>query len=374
MTNIHLWELEITHWLTVGLLGVNWLKVAFWLCAYCVVYTYILYPICTAYFAKVLNRKPVGVGKFAGTVSIIIPAHNEEAYIVRRIHEFTLALASTGLDGEIIIVSDGSTDRTVELAREHANEYVQVLELTQNVGKAGALARAKHIARGDVIVLADARQHWAHDALENLLQNFTDPSVGGASGDLIIETSDGMMAGVGSYWRYEKWIRRNESKIHSTVGVTGAISAVRRELFPAIPVGTLLDDVYWPMQLVLAGHRVVHDETAIAYDRLPEKVGDEFKRKLRTLAGNFQLLMLMPSLLAPWRNPAWVQFMSHKIMRLIVPWALIVLLLVSAQLSEPIYRLAMFAQLSFYLIGVIGIVKEGQTRIPLASAAGSFSS
>ncbi len=347
-------------------------EISFWLCLACIFYTYALYPLAIALAARQNRRVPLIAGRFAGSVSILIPAYNEESCIVRRIDEFTAMLAATGLDGEIIVISDGSTDRTAALARERAGQSVKVLDLQQNVGKAEALAYAREVARGDVLVLADARQHWAPDALEILLENFTDPEVGGASGELVIDSGPGMLSGVGLYWKYEKWIRQNESKCHSTVGVTGAISAVRRELFPIIPKGTVLDDVYWPMQVVMRGYRVVHDQGSLAYDRLPERAGDEFKRKLRTLTGNFQLVALLPALLLPWRNPIWLQFMSHKIMRLVVPWALLALFVSSVVLHQPFYRLALVAQLAFYGIGLMGILQTGNSRLPLASTAGSF--
>ena len=347
-------------------------EISFWLCLACIFYTYALYPLAIAFAARQNRRVPLIAGRFAGSVSILIPAYNEESCIVRRIDEFTAMLAATGLDGEIIVISDGSTDRTAALARERAGQSVKVLDLQQNVGKAEALAYAREVARGDLIVLADARQYWAPDALEILLENFTDPEVGGASGELVIDSGPGMLSGVGLYWKYEKWIRQNESKYHSTVGVTGAISAVRRELFPIIPKGTVLDDVYWPMQVVMRGYRVVHDQRSVAYDRLPEKTGDEFKRKLRTLTGNFQLVALLPSLLLPWRNPIWFQFMSHKVMRLVVPWALLALFISSIVLPQPFYRLAFVAQLAFYGLGLMGILQTGKSRLPLASTAGSF--
>jgi cellulose synthase/poly-beta-1,6-N-acetylglucosamine synthase-like glycosyltransferase len=160
--------------------------------------------------------------------------------------------------------------------------------------------------------------------------------------------------------------------MHSSAGVTGAISAVRRELFRPIPKRTLLDDVYWPMQVVMQGYRVVHDEKAFAYDRLPEKTCDEFHRKVRTLTGNFQLLTLLPALLLPWRNPIWFQFISHKVMRLIVPWTLLTLLVVSTLLPEPIYRLALVTQLACYALGLTGIRLGGNSRLRMASALGSF--
>ena len=134
------------------------------------------------------------------------------------------------------------------------------------------------------------------------------------------------MAGVGLYWRFEKWLRRTESRLDSMVSVTGCIAAVRRELFPTLPAGTILDDVYWPLAVAMRGHRVIHEERARAFDRLPEKTRDEFRRKVRTLAGNFQLMARMPAALLPWRNRLWWQFVSHRVLRLVVPWALLALL------------------------------------------------
>jgi cellulose synthase/poly-beta-1,6-N-acetylglucosamine synthase-like glycosyltransferase len=376
------------------------LHIFFWLCIATVLYTYAFYPLLIAVIAKLRGHPVRPKGQFTGSVSIVLPFYNEEPFIARRLDELTHMLASTGLDTEIIAVSDGSTDRSsifaqgyterrvraqhlpngyserrmriLDLPTGYSRRRVRILELPKNTGKAEALTRACDVAVGDVIVFADSRQHWAPDALEKLLKNFFDPAVGGVSGDLIIESGPGLLSGVGRYWQYEKWIRRNESLIHSSAGVTGAISAVRRELFCPIPKRTVLDDVYWPMQVVLQGYRVIHDESALAYDRLPENAGDEFRRKVRTLTGNFQLLTLLPALLLPWRNPIWFQFVSHKVMRLIVPWALLVLFIVSALLPELFYRLALVSQLAFYVLGLMGIRQGGSSNIRMASAAGSF--
>ncbi len=163
-------------------------------------------------------------------------------------------------------------------------------ELPARVGKAAALNAGCALAEHEIIVFADIRQTWEADALLLLLENFADPSVGAVSGDLLLRDADGVLAGVALYWRYEKMLRRLEGRVWSVVGATGAISAVRRQLFCAIPPGTLLDDVYWPLCVALQGFRVIHDRRAIAYDRLPSRTRDEFRRKVRTLSGNFQLL------------------------------------------------------------------------------------
>jgi len=180
-------------------------------------------------------------------VSIVLAARNEESAISRRLEELLMHLKDSELTGEIVLVSNGSMDATVARAREfETTGLVRVLELPDNVGKSAALTMACQSLGSDVIVFADVRQTWADDALPKMLENFADPRVGAVSGDLVLQSSTGVLAGVGLYWRFEKWLRRTESLIHAQVGVTGAISAVRRELFRPIPQGTILDDVYWP--------------------------------------------------------------------------------------------------------------------------------
>ena len=167
-------------------------------------------------------------------------------------------------------------------------------------------------------------------------------------------------------------MRRLESRIHSTAGVTGAICAVRRALFCPIPPGTILDDVYWPLRVVMQGFRVIHDESAVAYDHLPAQAQDEFRRKVRTLSGNYQLMARLPAALWPGRNPIWWQFLSHKILRLTVPWALVALLVSAGLLAQPIYRAACALQLVFYLIALAGLWPPIGGRSRVAAAAASF--
>lgn len=345
------------------------LEIAFWCLAGFVAYTYALYPLGLAVLAR--RRRPSAVGPTPGSVSVVLAAFNEEDGLDRRLKELANLVAGSGVWGEIIVASDGSTDRTVEIARGFADAGVRVLDLPRG-GKAAALSAAAAVARHEVLVFADVRQRWAPDALTRLLENLADPAVGAVSGDLTVGASPGVMAGVGLYWRYEKLVRRLESRIGSVVGVSGSISAVRRALFRPIPPGTLLDDVYWPLQVVMQGYRVVHAEGAHAYDRLPDRVRDEFRRKVRTLSGNYQLMTRLGAALVPWRNPVWVQFLSHKVFRLLVPWALLGLLAASLLLAEPVYRAAFWAQVACYGLAVIGLWPRMGRRVRIASAAASF--
>jgi biofilm PGA synthesis N-glycosyltransferase PgaC len=228
-----------------------WLELSFWLCALGVAYVFVGYPLLIAAAARVFGRASHRNGSLPRSLSIVMAAHNEALEVERRISEFKAQIAAAGIAGEIILVSDGSTDGTAALARTQADAELQVVELEQRAGKAAALTLGCAEASGEIFVFADVRQSWAPDALRNLVENFRDPEVGAVSGNLLLERAPGVLAGVGLYWRFEKWLRAQESRLHSLTGVTGAISAVRRELFQPIPAGTLLDDVYWPLQVAM---------------------------------------------------------------------------------------------------------------------------
>jgi cellulose synthase/poly-beta-1,6-N-acetylglucosamine synthase-like glycosyltransferase len=347
----------------------NW-EWLFWGSAAVVLYTYVGYPLVLMLLGQCSPRVRQRE-RFTGAVSIVLAARNEEARIGRRVQELYHLLQRAGLQGEIIVVSDGSSDRTASIARASTGS-VRVLELAQHVGKAAALNEGAAAARYDVLVFADVRQTWSPDALPLLLENFADPRVGAVSGGLIVESAPGVMAGVGLYWRYEKWLRRLESQVHSSVGVTGAICAVRRLLFRDIPPGTVLDDVYWPLRVVMQGYQVVHDPRARAYDRLPERAGDELRRKARTLSGNLQLVTRLPEALLPWKNAVWFQWLSHKLLRLVVPWLLLAMLAGSALLPGAVYQSAFWTQAGGYLVGVAGLHPALGRRFRLMGAAASF--
>ncbi len=353
------------------------LETAFWSCLALVLYAYAGYPLLVALLSRLRPPAPRRA-PCTDSVSIILPAHNEELSIERRLRELRQQLRSAGVGGEIIVVSDGSTDGTAQRARASDASYaggdhvIHVIELAENRGKSAAVYEGALAARHDILVFADARQRWGPDTLTRLLENFADPGVGAVSGDLDLQSAPGVLAGVGLYWRYEKWLRRQESRLHSVVGVTGAIAAARRAIYQPAPPGTVLDDVYWPLRVALSGGRVIHDERAKAFDRLPERTRDEFRRKVRTLSGNFQLLTRLPAALVPGLNPVWWQYVSHKLLRLAVPWALIALVALSALLPGPIYQGAFWAQTAFYALGVTGLWPALSRRVSPAATAGSF--
>mgnify|MGYP001099897814 CR=1 FL=1 len=336
----------------------------FWPALLLIVYTYFGYPLLVAVAAR-LRPRPVARATHEPTVSVVVAAWNEAANLPARIANL-LEQDYPSDRLEIIVVSDGSTDETAGVLERIAGESPRVrpLLLEHNGGKAVALNAGIAAATGELIVFADARQTFAPDAIRRLAENCADPRVGSASGELVLRPAQGgVAANVGLYWRYEKWIRRNEATIGSMLGATGAIYAIRRELYRPLPPGTLLDDFLTPMRIVLTGHRAVFDGRAIAEDLVSTRASQEFRRKVRTLAGNFQAVAFEPALLLPWRNPAtWFQLWSHKLLRLAVPWALVVMLIASAAAPGLPYRVFAGLQLLFYAMALVGLMAERAGR------------
>ena len=343
------------------------LEALFWSAVIVTVYVYLGYPTLLAAWAAIAP-KPVRRSPVTPSVSIVIAARNEATILRQRLDNL--------LDSDyphdrmqIIVVSDGSTDDTPGVLAAYRGR-VDAIVLPSS-GKASAINAGVAAARHDVLVFADARQTFAPDALRALVAPFADSEVGGVSGELLLDCESGtgdstIGEGVGAYWRYEKWLRRHESLIGSTLGSTGAIHALRRDLWRPLPTETILDDVLGPMLVVLSGSRVVFEGEAKAYDRAAPVAAAEFKRKTRTLAGNYQLLKLQPRLLVPFLNPVWLQFVSHKLGRLVVPYALVVMLIASAALFTEgfVYATAFGAQLAFYGLAAYGAVldKRGERR------------
>jgi poly-beta-1,6-N-acetyl-D-glucosamine synthase len=328
----------------------------FWLSCASVAYVYAGYPLLLKIWSRLRPKtvQPIRLEDLP-PISIVIAARNEANALGARI-ENLLALEYPA-DCQIIVVSDGSTDDTAIVLADYRQQVEAVL--VPAGGKARALNAGVARARHEIVVFADARQVFAPGALQELVAPFRDPGVGVVSGELLFVPADAdstIAEGLGLYWHYEKSIRRAESAIHSTLGATGAIYAIRRSTWTPLPPDTILDDVLTPMRAVLAGYRSVFNGGARAFDRPSSNARAESRRKIRTLAGNFQLVWLEPRLLLPWRNPVWVQFLSHKMGRLLVPYALVLMLVASACLApwSSFYAAAFAAQLVLYAFATYG--------------------
>jgi len=319
-------------------------------------------------------RKEVRRGPYAPFVSIVMVVRNEERVLRRKLENLlTLDYAVERI--QLVVVSDGSTDRTQAILQDYAgDERVSVVLNQLPRGKASGLNDALELAQGDIVVFADARQKIEAGALRLLLENFADPQVGCVSGELMLgdpETGE-TGEGTGMYWRVEKRVRELEAASGSVVGATGALYAIRRKLLVPLPPEMILDDVYLPMQVARQGFRVVFDDRARAWDSLDLGTEREFARKVRTLSGNYQLLQLAPWLLTS-ANPIRFEFVSHKLLRLVAPFALAGMLFASLFLNAPIYRLALVLQLAFYGLSFLAMAQLRTSPVArMADAACTF--
>ena len=356
------------------------METLFWCSVGLIAYVYAGYPALLGIWARVVDRsRHEGAGgeemrsdELPG-VSIIIAARNEARRLPARL-ENLLACDYPPDRMQIVVASDGSTDHTLDALTPYLSR-IEVLMLPPR-GKASALNAAVSRARHPILVFADARQRFAPDAIRRLVRHFSQPSVGAVSGELVLDCEGGEAPstigdGVGAYWKYEKWLRRHEAIVGSTLGVTGAIYAMRRTLWRPLPDETILDDVLGPMRIVLQRYRVTFDPTARAYDETAPDAAVETRRKVRTLAGNFQLVALEPRLLLPGVNPVWFQFVSHKLGRLLVPYALGAALVASLWLAPAswVYASAAAGQVAFYGLAAYGAVLEHRARQTARSGA-----
>lgn len=328
----------------------------FWTCASVLFYVYAGYPL-LVWLLGVLFRREVARAPFRGRVSVLISVYNDAARLAPKLRGL---LNVTGAEkiSEVLVGSDGSTDDIGAVFAGIGDPRVHLTSFPQRRGKASVLNDLMGRATGDVVVLTDARQMLQQDALEQILAPFADENVGVVSGHLVFRRADGESAGtqgVGAYWSYEKTIRRFESRFSSVPGATGALYAVRRSLLRPIPEETILDDVAIPMLAVEQGSRCILADEAVCLDDPSASVGQEQIRKRRTLAGNLQLVALFPRWIVPWRNPVWIQFISHKLLRLLSPFLLAGMLVTSAMLCDRTFFAAILAlQLLAYGLAFAG--------------------
>lgn len=329
-------------------------EIVFWGSLIFVAYVYIGYPLLLLVWSTWTRRSELR-RQSEPTVTMIIAAYNERHEIARRI-ENCLALDYPKDKLDIIISLDGPTDGTETVVSAYQGAGIRIVHSPIHKGKAAALNRALLAASGEILLFGDARQEFSLNAIRELVANFADPHVGAVSGELVLLDEQGGEAkdAIGLYWRYEKKLRKMEGQIHSVVGVSGAIYAIRRELAEPLPEDAILDDVILPMRAVLRGRRVLFECRARAFDRVAQSPEVEYQRKIRTLMGNYQLILKLPELLVPWRNPIFLQFISHKLLRLVAPYAFLTLA-ISNLFLRGYYLIPLALQGIWYFLVLVGI-------------------
>jgi biofilm PGA synthesis N-glycosyltransferase PgaC len=340
----------------------------FWLSALLIGYAYVGYMGWLWLKAR-LFPWPILRGAYTPFVSVVMVVRNEERLLRQKLDNL-LHLDYPADLLEVVVVSDGSTDGTEKILREAEEPRLRIVLSQLSRGKAYGLNDGIQIAQGDIVMFTDVRQKIEPAAMKMLAENFIDPDVGCVSGELMLgdiksgEANEGMSL----YWRIEKKVRDLESASGSVVGATGAIYAVRRDLLVEVPEGTLLDDLYIPMHVAKQGKRVIFEPRARAWDSPDLGTDREFARKVRTLSGNYQLLQLAPWLLSG-KNPIRFEFVSHKLLRLVVPFALVVVLLSSALASGVLYRIAFVLQVAFYGASLLALLQLRPGLLARASNA-----
>jgi cellulose synthase/poly-beta-1,6-N-acetylglucosamine synthase-like glycosyltransferase len=347
------------------------IEILFWLALGLVAYSYAGYPLLLVLWDGA--REAVGSLRFMGggpdrrarppgseewpRITLAFSAFDEEACIRQKI-ENCLALDYPPDRLEILVGCDGCADGTARIAREVGGERVRVHELTPRSGKASVLTRLVPGARGDVVVLTDANVILDAGALRALARRFRDPSVGAVVGRLRLLDASGSEQEEGLYWKYETFLKYHEGKHGCVLGANGGIYAVRRLLFSPLSADTITDDFVIPVRISVRGWRVLFAPDAVAWEEAAADSDEEFIRRARIGAGNWQALARAPGLLDPRTGFLCFAFVSHKLLRWAAPFLLGLAFAANAFLAGAEgawgYRALLLAHLAFYGLAVAG--------------------
>ena len=342
------------------------LPLLFWVSLFFIVYTYVGYPFLIALFAG-LSRKTEKYDSYFPSVTLLIPAYNEEIYIAKKL-ENTLLLDYPQEKLQILVAADGSSDGTVDIVKTYSGRSVELSYISERNGKMAAISRAMNFVRGDIVVFSDANNMYEEKALRELVAPFSESNVGASTGaKLIVEDGRDLSSAEGLYWKYESAIKKNETTLSSCVSSVGEILAVRKELFVSPKEKIINDDHYIILNLLRQGYRVVYVPTARSFEYVSKTAKDEVERRTRMNAGLYQTISMSGNLL-PGRPLLLWQIFSHKYFRAFVPFALLAFVILNViivlfdqghppslfLLSYPYGLFFLFLQLLFYFMAVIG--------------------
>jgi len=338
-------------------------RLIFWIAVLVPFYAYIGYPL-VLLVLRLLIRREVRKRPIQPSISLLIPAYNEDDVIARKI-ENSLALDYPSERLEIVVASDGSKDRTAEIAQSLADgQRVRVLAFPENRGKIATLNASVPELRGEIVVFSDAAAMLFPNSVRILIENFADPAVGAVSGLYKIVKADEVDVGKSEdfYWKYETFLKIKESQVASTLGGHGHLHAIRKDLYPYPPPGTINDDYIIPVSVLAKGYRAVYEPAAVVYEEAHEMTG--FGRRIRIMAGNIQQMREIRGLLRPLRPLALFFFLSHKVSRLVVPFAMLLALIANLFLLDSSFYFAVFcAQIVFYLLAALGTLLPLRPKI-----------
>ena len=337
------------------------LEVVFWASLAALVWTHFGYPVAVAALAR-LRPRPPRRADIVPSVSLIVPAYNEEDVIERKL-ENVLALDYPPEQLEVVVTSDASTDATHEIVARFAARGVRLIECERG-GKVAAQDRAVRETTGEIVAFGDANVEWEPGALRELVAPFADPAVGMACGHVRLVNPSGGTNQEGVYWRYEMWLRARESLVHSMTGSNGAIYAVRRDAYREVDP-RFGHDLSFPYLMVQNGYRAVYEPRARATENMTTDIEDEFRRKVRMFEHAWLMLFRGRMFRLRVGTVYWVELVSHRLLRY---WSgpLHVLLLVASVLLAghgAVYAVALGAQLAGLALVGVSILARGRIRV-----------
>ncbi len=345
-----------------------WAGVVFWICVAFLFYIYAGYPILVYLFSLLRPPEEFHLEE-TRPVTLLIAAYNEENDIEKKL-ENSLRLDYPQDKLQIMVVADGSTDRTVEIVKGYAKKGVELYYQPKRKGKQAAISRVIDHVRGEVIVFSDANNFYGSDLIKVLTAPFSDPRVGATSGaKMLFQEGRALSESEGLYWRYESWIKRSESRLVSCVAVSGEVWAIRKELFKPLPEGTIIDDFNQGMSVIRQGYRIAYVPEARSYEMPSASTRYETIRRARITAGRLQ------GILEGWKNlpvnnpvVMW-EVISHKVLRIFIPFFMIGAFLANLgaclfpssapgaswlYLSTPVNQIFLALQGVFYLTALLG--------------------
>ncbi|MFQ5901249.1 MAG: glycosyltransferase family 2 protein, partial [Thermodesulfobacteriota bacterium] len=329
-------------------------EITFWLSMLLVIYVYFGYPVILAIWA-LLNKNPVIKREILPEVTLLIAAYNEEEVIEEKIKN-SLSLDYPRDKLKIVIASDGSDDKTVELVKEYEKDGIILYPYTVRMGKIKALNNTIPRIDTEIIFFSDANTMYQEDAVKKMVRSFYDESVGVVSGNVMLQSDHVGFGGPEKmYWRYEHFIHLKESQCGSMLEADGAMYSIRRALYRPVKDNTILDDFVIPMEIAKQGYRVVYEPEAIGLENTSPSIKAEFLRKIRITAGGIQAIKQREGVPGLKNGVLLFQYISHKFFRWMLPFFMLLLAFSNLFLLERIFYTSTFVlQIAFYVLAVTG--------------------
>ncbi len=336
-------------------------------------YSYFIYPIILmsiTFFTKRNSHAETNETDILPNISFIITAFNEEKHIADKL-ENTLKIHYPSDKLEIIVASDGSTDNTNSITQSYSNQGIQLHHVATRKGKENAQRSAIEISKGDILVFSDVSTQIEEGALKQIAKIFQNPKVGAISSEDRFITAEGDIAGEGAYVKYEMWLRKLEGKVNSLVGLSGSFFAARKEICSNWNIN-VPSDFNTALNCIRKDYIAISDPKLLGYYPNLKDETKEYQRKVRTVIRGISALFSQSAVLNPFKFGFFsFQIFSHKLMRWLVPWFLIVALISNILLltSGLFYTLLFALQIAFYLLAFLGwssksLRQSALTKIP----------